>query len=133
MLMKLHTLFLTVTLLPAFALAQTETDWLEQTEGFEGKQVGAKVTKIEDGSDERIITISIPKKSLAKEEMEEIVVIGHRPKEDKEPLLDIRYEWVDDFDNNNYGLMIKLHKDQKYPLRIFFSNDAASNPSPSKP
>ena len=65
--------------------------------------------------------LSIPKSSINKpSEIEEVVVYGRRP-EKPEPL-DITYEWLDDYDNDNYGLVIRLGKDSNWPIRLYIDS-----------
>jgi hypothetical protein len=52
--------------------------------------------------------------------IEEVVVVGRRP-EKPEPL-DISYEWLDDYDNDNYGLVIRLGKDSNWPIRLYLDS-----------
>lgn len=116
-------------LLPLASLAQTEpealqTDWLELVKGYRGDKVGAEVVEIEDGAtaDTQKVTLAIPKKALwDPEDMEEVVVVGRKP-EDPEPL-DITYEWVDDYDNDNYGLVIRLGKNTRWPIRLYMNSE----------
>ena len=72
----------------------------------------AEFFEIEEGEDSgtQKITLSIPKSAISDPDMiEEVVVIGRKP-EEPEPL-DISYEWLDDYDNDSYGLVIRLGKD----------------------
>jgi hypothetical protein len=100
------------------------TDWIEQTRGFQEAAVGAQVRTIEpagsDG-DSHTITLAIPKSAISDPEyIEEVVVVGKKP-EEAEPLLNTRYEWLDDYDNDNYGLILHLGNDSTWPLRIYLS------------
>lgn len=69
----------------------------------------------------RTVRLSIPKSSMSSpDEIEEVLVIGRRP--DKPEPLDISYEWVDDYDNDNYGLVIRLGKDSNWPIRLYIDS-----------
>jgi hypothetical protein len=123
------TIICTLLLVPLAALAQTdneplESDWLQLVKGYRGDTYGAQVREIEDGetSDTQKITVAIPKSAISDPDtIEEVVVIGRKP-EEPEPL-DITYEWLDDYDNDNYGLVIRLGKDSKWPIRLYmYSN-----------
>ena len=46
---------------------------------------------------------------------------GRKP-EEPEPL-DITYEWVDDYDKDNYGLVIRLGKNTNWPIRLYMNSD----------
>ena len=56
--------------------------------------------------------------------MEEVVVVGQSP-EERKPFFDIQYEteWVDDYDTDNYGLVIRLGKDGNVPIRLYLYAD----------
>ena len=54
-------------------------------------------------------------------EIEEVVVVGRKP--EKPQPLDITYEWLDDYDNDNYGLVIRLGKDSRWPIRLYLNSD----------
>lgn len=124
-------------LLPLLALAQNEheeqhqheaeplqSDWLELVKGYRGDAVGAEMREIGDGDDDdtQQITLAIPKSAISHpDEIEEVVVYGRKP-EEPEPL-DIEYEWLDDYDNDNYGLVIRLGKDSRWPIRLYMYSD----------
>jgi hypothetical protein len=123
-----HLLAFALLLQAVPALTQNEnetlkTDWLEQTEGYKGESMGAELREIEEDNTGggRLITLAIPKTAITHPDaIEEIVVVGRKP-EEPEPLLNIRTEWLDDYDRDNYGLLIHLGKDSKWPLRIYMS------------
>ena len=103
-----------------------KSDWLELVKGYKGKSNGVEVQKIEEGEEpgSQKVTLAIPKRYLADPDaIEEVVVIGKRP-EKPQPLLDVEYEWVDDYDNDNYGLVIRLGKKSNWPIRLFFYSDS---------
>ena len=110
-------------------LAQTdevllESDWMELVKGSRDEAFGAELREIEDGDtgDTQKITLAIPKSAISHpDDIEEVVVIGREP-EKPEPL-DISYEWLDDYDNDNYGLVIRLGKDTKWPIRLYLNSD----------
>lgn len=101
-----------------------QSDWLELVKGYRGADHGVQLVEIEEGetADTQKITLAIPKKSVANpNEIEEVVVIGRMP-EKPEPL-DITYEWVADYDNDNYGLVIRLGKDTNWPIRLYMNSE----------
>ena len=110
-------------------LAQTdnvllESDWMELVKGSRDEAFGAELREIEDsdGGDTQTITLAIPKSAISHPDaIEEVVVIGRKP-EKPEPL-DISYEWLDDYDNDNYGLVIRLGKDTNWPIRLYLNSD----------
>ena len=110
-------------------LAQTdgvllESDWLELVKGSRDEAFGAELREIEDsdGGGSHKITLAIPKSAISHPDaIEEVVVIGKKP-EKSEPL-DISYEWLDDYDSDNYGLVIRLGKDTKWPIRLYLNSD----------
>lgn len=117
-------------LLPALSVAQnqmTETDWLEMVEGYTGSAVGAQIRKIERDATtgEQKLIITIPKIAISDPSvMEEVVVVGQAP-EERGPLFDFKYEyeWLDDYDNDNYGLVIRLGKETNWPIRLYMHSD----------
>jgi len=101
-----------------------ESDWMELVKGSRDEVFGAELREIEDGDtgDTQKITLAIPKSAISHPDaIEEVVVIGRKP-EKPEPL-DISYEWLDDYDNDNYGLVIRLGKDTKWPIRLYLNSD----------
>lgn len=113
--------------LPVFAQTDNvllQSDWMELVKGFRDEAFGAEIREIEDrdGDGTRKITLAIPKAAIRDPDaIEEVVVIGKKP-EKPEPL-DISYEWLDDYDNDNYGLVIRLGKDTKWPIRLYLNSD----------
>lgn len=117
-------------LLPGLSPAQQDevlkTDWMELVKGYRGKTVGAEVREVKENGEDgtRTIILAIPKEAIADpDEIEEVVVVGRKP-EEPEPLLDVRIEWLDDYDNDNYGLKIYLSKDSNWPIRLYMSSEA---------
>ncbi|MDO8863301.1 hypothetical protein Q6D67_16470 [Haliea sp. E1-2-M8] len=116
-----------IAIAPA-ALAQpvsSETGWLELVKGHLDPESGAAVHKVEPGAmeGERKITLAIPKErvGVASDGLEEVRVIGRRP-EAVDILPDFRYEWVADYDNDHYGLIIHLRDDGSLPLRLYMDS-----------
>jgi hypothetical protein len=125
-----RTALLWLSLLPLAAAAEEDailkTDWIELVKGYKGQTVGTEVRDIEENEADgtRKITLAIPKGAIeSPAEIEEVVVIGRKP-EEPEPLLDFRLEWLDDYDNDNYGLIIYLSKDSNWPIRLYMSSEA---------
>lgn len=118
---------LTLVFLAQPGLADKETDWLELREGAQDKATRATVlgVKESDNGDGTQVTIAIPKSTMkTTDEIEEIVVLGRAPKEQDKPVkLNVRYEWVSDYDNDNYGLIITLGKNTKLPIRLYLKGD----------
>ena len=97
-------LVLGAVLIPLAVIAQNgteplESDWLELVKGYRCDTLGTELVEIE-----------------------EVVVIGRKP-EEPEPL-DITYEWLDDYDNDKYGLVIRLGKNTRWPIRLYMNSDA---------
>ena len=102
-----------------------QTDWLELVKGYKGNTMGAELVENEEGdtADTQKITLSIPKEAMSHpDEIEEVLVIGKAP-EKREPL-DITYEWLDDYDEDNYGLVIRLGRNTNWPIRLYMNSDA---------
>jgi hypothetical protein len=126
-----RTLLPALLLMPLASVAQDnsgtlKTDWIELVKGYKGQSVGTEVREIEEGDVEgtRKITLAIPKEAVdSAGEIEEVVVIGRKP-EEPEPLFNLRMEWLDDYDNDNYGLIIYLSEDSDWPIRLFMNSEA---------
>lgn len=103
----------------------SETGWLELVKGHLDEGSGTGVREVEPGEveGERKITLAIPKKRLgvSSSELEEVRVIGRRP-EPLDLMPDFRYEWVADYDNEHYGLIIHLRDDGSMPLRLYMES-----------
>jgi len=115
-------------LVPLLAFGQGETqplqsDWLQLVKGYRDPATGVEMREIEygDTAGTRTVTLAIPKSSMQRSTaMEEVVVVGRRP--DKPQPLDISYEWLDDYDNDNYGLVIRLGKNSNWPIRLYINS-----------
>jgi hypothetical protein len=114
--------------LPLLLVAQDEalplqSGWMELVKGQRDPATGVEMREIEEenAGETRTVTLSIPKTSMNHPDtIEEVVVVGRRP-EKPEPL-DISYEWLDDYDNDNYGLVIRLGKDSNWPIRLYLDS-----------
>jgi len=110
------------------ALGALETDWLELEEGHEGDKIHAKVNRIQlpelGGDGGQHVTVSIPKDELeSTDKVHEVVVVGQRDGKE-EVLSGTSYEWAEEYENDNYGLIIKLDKMQNYPIRVYLKDDS---------
>ena len=111
------------------ALAQplsSETGWLELVKGHLDPESGTGVRNVEPGDveGERRITLAIPKKRLvgvSSGDLEEVRVVGRRPQQ-VDLMPEFRYEWVADYDNEHYGLIIHLRDDGSLPLRLYLES-----------
>lgn len=102
------------------------SDWLELVVGDKDDALGAEMREVEvDPTGEgRTITIAIPKKAIKDlDDIEEVVVVGRRP-EKIQPLFDVTYEWVKDYDDDNYGLVIRFKDDSIWPIRLYMNSEA---------
>ena len=96
------------------------SDWIQPVQGAKEKNLGAEMSAIDESGEEgRTVTISIPKASLDNQsQIEEVIIYGQR--EDRsEPRLDIRHEWLSDYDRDHYGLVLYLGKEGNIPLRLY--------------
>ncbi|GAB5412826.1 MAG: hypothetical protein Cons2KO_04290 [Congregibacter sp.] len=124
-------LLVTVFLLPLVAQAQSlgmQSDWLELVKGHRDGITGAQVMDVsnEPETGYQKVMVKIPKASMNDDsDMEEVKVIGKAPENKEMPdlLPELETEWVDDYDNDHYGLLVKLKKNQRVPFRLFFSTD----------
>ncbi len=103
---------------------EVRTEWINPEVGaFEGV-IGARIRSIEELPDDegQRVVIEIPREALEyREAMPEIVVTARRPDE-SEARLAIPHEWLADYDNDNYGLVLYLGPHGNLPLRIYFSH-----------
>jgi len=109
--------------MPSLA-AELQTDWIEPVEGYQENTLGAKLRAVDvspdDGSTR--VTISIPKASLEDDtDMQEVIVYG-RKADKSESQINIRHEWVEDYEKDNYGLILYLGKDGNIPLRLYLKD-----------
>lgn len=101
-----------------------ETGWLEFVKGSRGDRVGAQVGDViqDPETGERQYVIAIPKSAMDNPQMmEEVRVVGRRPDQVEIDLPDFETEWVDDYDNDNYGLLVRLKDGPEIPIRLFFT------------
>jgi hypothetical protein len=101
-----------------------DTGWLELVKGHRGDKVGAEVRDVrrDPATGERYVTVAIPKGSMADDSvMEEVRVVGRRPDKVEIDLPEFETEWVDDYDNDNYGLLVRLKDGPETPIRLFFN------------
>lgn len=105
-----------------------QTNWIEMVRGFQDAETGIQVREVtQDDSGATHLQIAIPKLRMADVmDMEEVRVIGQRPQEFefRNLLPEFEYEWVDDYDNNFYGLLVHFKGGPKTPLRLFFSSES---------
>ena len=100
-----------------------QSDWMQLVKGYRDPGTGVEMRDIEYGEEAgtRTVTLAIPKASMHKpDDIEEVVVVGRRP--EKPQPLDISYEWLDDYDSDNYGLVIRLGKDSNWPIRLYIDS-----------
>lgn len=106
---------------------ELQTSWLDFVKGHREDTLGAEVREVstDPATGQHRLVIAVPKISMADhpELMEEVRVIGERT--ERQPLLpDFEYEWVEDYDNDFYGLLLRFREGQQLPFRLFFSSDA---------
>ncbi len=104
-----------------------ETGWLEFVKGYQDDKVGVQIREIEatpTGEGSRV-TIAVPRIAIPDlDSMEEVLVVGQKP-EEAEPWiqLEYEYEWVQDYDNDYYGLILYLREGSKWPIRLFVNSE----------
>ncbi|MDX1733816.1 MAG: hypothetical protein R3228_05585 [Halioglobus sp.] len=104
--------------------AAMESDWMELVKGARDSTTGLEVVKVEEGEepDARVVTLAVPKAAVEdRDSIEEVLVVGRMP--DKPEPLDIEYRWVDDPDNDNYGLLIYLSEGSNWPIRLYLNSE----------
>ena len=108
------------------ASLELQSDWLELVKGHRDGKTGAEIMGVteEPGTGYQTVMVKIPKATLEDEsDMEEVTVTAAAPekRELPNPLPELETQWVDDYDNDHYGLLIKFREDQQTPFRLFFS------------
>ena len=99
------------------------TDWIQPVSGFHENTLGTEIRAVEpiEETGETRIILSVPKESISEYgDIPEVVVVAKKPKKEQQPEIQIRHEWVSDYDNDNYGLVLYLGKDDQLPFRIYF-------------
>lgn len=122
------------TLLLPVANAQSDadllqTDWIELVRGYKDAESGVQVRNVINDRETGAVQlqIAVPKAHMGDvTEMEEVRVVGQRPQEIdiRQWLPDFEFEWVDDYDKDHYGLLVRFSEEQKTPLRLYFSSDS---------
>lgn len=103
-----------------------ESDWLPLVTGERCEKSGAEIMGVSRNPETRHheVLVRIPKTQLGEDPaMEEVRVVAKAPEKLKlaNPFPELQTEWVDDYDNDHYGLLVKFTSDQKIPIRLFFS------------
>lgn len=114
-------LLLSALLAPPLVAAELQTDWIQPVEGFEESTLGAKLKAVvvSPESGDTTVTIAIPKAAVDDEkDIQEVIVYGKKP-DAKEIKIDIRHQWLADYDKDNYGLVLFLGKAGNIPLRLY--------------
>lgn len=103
-----------------------QTDWMEFVKGSRDIGSGAEVVEIGEGEADgmRTVTLAIPKKAVNDPaDIEEVVVIGQAPQKSEPMDINISYEWISDYDEDNYGLIIRLREDTEWPIRLYLNSN----------
>jgi hypothetical protein len=118
---------LAVALVATPVVAEEQTVEFESREGFVDAQTGARVEAVDKSfwTGKTRVLVSVPAADgKAPLEIEEVLVTAKRPeKPDEESPL--RYEFVNDFSNDRYGMYIYLGKDGGIPFRIYFKDTSS--------
>ncbi|MFN2327585.1 MAG: hypothetical protein ABR612_01585 [Chromatocurvus sp.] len=105
-----------------------QTNWIEMVRGFKDTESGVQVRDVtRDDTGTTHLQIAIPKVRMSDvANMEEVRVIGQRKPnfELKNLIPEFEYEWVDDYDNDFYGLLVHFKEEPSIPLRLFFSSES---------
>ena len=103
---------------------EMETGWMDLVKGSMDAEGGAQVREVSSDAEtgERRITIAIPKDLIDDVAMmEEVTVIGRAPDKIEINLPDFETEWIDGYDSEYYGLLVRLKDGPETPIRLFFS------------
>lgn len=106
-----------------------ESDWLELVKGERCPNSGAEIMGVSKDADtgHHTVLVKLPKSVVSDDPMlEEVRVVAQAPEKMKMPELfpELETEWVDDYDNDHYGLLVKLKSDQRVPIRLFLSSSS---------
>lgn len=121
---------LLILMAAAIATAQQsnslESDWLPLVTGERCDKSGAEIMSVSQHpeTNHHRVLVRIPKAQLGEDPtMEEVRVVAKAPEKLQlaNPFPELETEWVDDYDNDHYGLLVKLTSDQAVPIRLFFS------------
>ncbi len=126
---KLTTLLGIAVLASSAAVAQEgtslESDWIELVKGHKGEAIGVELRDIQeqDGEGGRTITLAVPKTSMAHPDtIEEVLVVARAPEKPEAPQpVKVQYQWLDNYDEDNYGLVIKLGEGN-WPIRLYLNS-----------
>lgn len=103
-----------------------QSDWIELVRGHKDPATGLEVVEIDDeeSPDTRKLILAVPKTSIGEPgDIEEVVVVGRRDERAAPEPIEFTYEWVDDYDNDRYGLVIRIGKDSNWPIRLYMNSD----------
>lgn len=101
---------------------ELQSDWIEPVPGFAENVLGVEIRSVDapDLEGETRVTLSVPKASLANDpSIHEVIVVAERSGE-RRSQTPIRHEWVSDYDDDNYGLVLYLGKNEQIPFRLYF-------------
>jgi hypothetical protein len=107
-----------------------ETADVELRKGYVDPKSGVKVEEIMvvPGQDMQAVRLAVPRGG---EPIEEMIVTARRPS--GETVLQLKpHEFVRDYDNDYYGLVIYLGKNESLPLRLYM-DAAQQRPGPIDP
>jgi len=102
-----------------------QTGWMDFVKGSRDSESGTEVVSVDkNGTDgTQTVTLAIPKRAVNDPSaIEEVVVIGQAPEKSEPKDMDISYEWISDYDKDNYGLIIRLDKDTDWPIRLYLNS-----------
>lgn len=124
----LRRLLLAAMTFASFQAFATDSGWLKQEVDASNEQGFTVKAIVNSDQGIKLITVAVPKEKLnkSKEDIDEIIVIGQRKQERESLLKNASYEWADDFENGDYGLIIKLNDNSKMPLKLQFSTDKST-------
>ncbi|KAA1192541.1 hypothetical protein F0M18_07670 [Pseudohalioglobus sediminis] len=125
----IRTLVAVAALAPVSGLAQEgtslESDWIELVKGHKGATLGLELRDIQVNEDDgtRTVTLAVPKESIDDPDtIEEVVVRARGPQQPEPPApLPVRFQWLDDYDADNYGLVIHLGEGN-WPIRLYLNS-----------
>lgn len=103
---------------------EMQTGWIELVRGHVDAETGAEVhgLAIDPETGHHDLTIAIPRSSVADQRViEEVRVIGQAPERVELELPEIETRWIEDYDSDYYGLLLRFKEGPETPIRLFFS------------
>jgi hypothetical protein len=120
-------------LLFSLNLQALETGWVELIKGSIDKNTGSAIRDIikPDKEGKTTVIVAIPKTAIQDVQNEEIVVYGKSlDKTDGNSMINVSYEWLTNYEQDYYGLLIKFGKSPMLPVRFYLKSTETNKINP---